>query len=243
MAQLKPASLRLSFALFIIPTLLLIVTTQAVMPWMEKQLGIANVLTWFLAGGILVFIPIFAASIIAFKAENKVQTVEAFCHRMRMHPMNREDWKWVGIGLLSAGLGSFFLLLIFTQLSNRVPGFHPLSTEAPFLHFHGFGPGKEWMLVYWVPFFFFNIFGEELWWRGYILPRQELHHGRYAWLVNGLFWTIFHISFGLDLMILLSPLMLIEPWIVQHRKNTWIGIWMHALFNGPIFIALALNWI
>ena len=32
----------------------------------------------------------------------------------------------------------------------------------------------------------FNIFGEELWWRGYILPRQELSHGRFTWVVHGL---------------------------------------------------------
>ena len=37
-----------------------------------------------------------------------------------------------------------------------------------------------------------NIGGEELWWRGIILPRQELAFGKWAWLVNGLLWDLFH---------------------------------------------------
>ena len=34
----------------------------------------------------------------------------------------------------------------------------------------------------------FNILGEELYMRGYILPRQVLTHGRWAWLVHGILW-------------------------------------------------------
>jgi membrane protease YdiL (CAAX protease family) len=35
---------------------------------------------------------------------------------------------------------------------------------------------------------FFNIAGEELWWRGYIFPRQEKTYGRWTWLIHGLLW-------------------------------------------------------
>ena len=38
----------------------------------------------------------------------------------------------------------------------------------------------------------FNIVGEELWWRGYIFPRQEKQHGRFTWVLHGLLWTLFH---------------------------------------------------
>ena len=241
MSQPKPMPLWLSFTLFIIPSVLLLFATQVVMPWLEQITGMLNVLTWFLAGGIFVFIPVFISTIIGFKLEKGLQTFDTFCQRMRMHPMNREDWKWVGMGLAGAFLGSGLLAGLFLLLSKWISDIQPLASSPPFLQFNGFPNGKEWMLIYWIPFFFFNIFGEELWWRGYILPRQELQHGKHAWLVNGLLWVVFHAAFGLDLMLIMLPLLLLQPWIVQKRKNTWIGIWIHALYNGPIFIAISLN--
>ena len=40
--------------------------------------------------------------------------------------------------------------------------------------------GKWWIVLGYLGGLFFNIFGEEFWWRGYILPRQELVMGKYA---------------------------------------------------------------
>lgn len=75
--------------------------------------------------------------------------------------------------------------------------FHP----SPFFHqfFNHFGP-RDFMGVpllgsWWVPVYYaslmlvFNIGGEELWWRGYVLPRQELAFGKLAWVVHGIFWS------------------------------------------------------
>jgi membrane protease YdiL (CAAX protease family) len=93
----------------------------------------------------------------------------------------------------------------------------------------------------WIPFFFFNIVGEELMWRGYILPRQELAFGRYAWVINALLWTVFHLFFGLHLLILLLPSLFIIPYTVYRRKKTLIGIITHALLNGPAFVFVALG--
>jgi membrane protease YdiL (CAAX protease family) len=43
--------------------------------------------------------------------------------------------------------------------------------------------GAWWILVYYaVVILVCNIGGEELWWRGYVLPRQELAFGRATWV-------------------------------------------------------------
>jgi len=57
-------------------------------------------------------------------------------------------------------------------------------------------PGEGWLFLAWLPYFFFNIVGEELLWRGYLLPRQvgvlgRVHDDRtYVWMecvkANGL---------------------------------------------------------
>ena len=96
----------------------------------------------------------------------------------------------------------------------------------------------NWTLV-WVSFvtLFFNIFGEELWWRGYILPRQELVHGGSTWIIHGALWTIFHaFKYWEIAAILLASLAL--SFVALKRKNTWPGIVTHLTINGlgPICI-------
>ena len=85
---------------------------------------------------------------------------------------------------------------------------------------------------------FFNIFGEELWWRGYVLPRQAKHFGKYACdLFHGLLWTLFHAFKWWDLIGLL-PVCLSLSYVAQRRQSTWPGNIAHLLFNGLGFIGL-----
>jgi membrane protease YdiL (CAAX protease family) len=76
-----------------------------------------------------------------------------------------------------------------------------------------------------------NIFGEELWWRGYILPRQELQLGRYTWLVHGILWAWFHV-FKWWTIPALMIVCLVAPFVAQKTKNTYPGIISHLIVNG-----------
>jgi membrane protease YdiL (CAAX protease family) len=99
---------------------------------------------------------------------------------------------------------------------------------------------------WWLPIFylfvvmFLNIFGEELWWRGFILPRQELAHGRWTWIIHGLLWTGFHIFWTPDLASLLSraPTYLALAFVCQRLANTWPGIIAHFVGNSPILLVI-----
>ena len=44
-------------------------------------------------------------------------------------------------------------------------------------------PGRYWLLAAWVPCWVLNIMGEEILWRGVMVPRQEAALGRRAWFV------------------------------------------------------------
>lgn len=85
--------------------------------------------------------------------------------------------------------------------------------------------------------------GEEMMWRGYILPRQELTHGEHTWLVHRLLWWMFHLSFGASLLLVLLPIIFIQSWVVQRRQNTWIGVLIHGTINGGGFLAISLGWV
>ena len=86
-----------------------------------------------------------------------------------------------------------------------------------------------------------NILGEELLWHGYLLPRNVVRFGPRAWILNGTGWLLFHLPFGLHLMLLLLPIVLIETWAVQKSGNTWVGVIIHSVVNGPAFVAIALG--
>jgi membrane protease YdiL (CAAX protease family) len=89
--------------------------------------------------------------------------------------------------------------------------------------------------------FFFNIFGEEMLWRGYILPRQEAAHGRGAWMVNAALWMLFHLCFGPFLIVILLPILVILPWAASKTGNTSTALLVHGLLNGPMFVLVALG--
>lgn len=100
-------------------------------------------------------------------------------------------------------------------------------------------PDRYWILLLWLPYWVLNIMGEEVLWRGVILPRQEIVFGKNARIINGLGWTIFHITFGWQLLLTMLPILFILPFVVQKTRNSWTGIVIHGVINGPSFIAIA----
>ena len=85
---------------------------------------------------------------------------------------------------------------------------------------------------------FFNIVGEEILWRGYIQNRLGK---KYSWILISALWIIFHLPFGIGLAVMIMPICFIIPYTFNKTKNTSIGIFVHALYNGPIFVAIALG--
>ncbi len=49
------------------------------------------------------------------------------------------------------------------------------------------------VLTYFVITLVFNIFGEEIYYRGYLLPRMRGVFGRWDWIANGVLFTLKHV--------------------------------------------------
>ena len=127
-----------------------------------------------------------------------------------------------------------------------------LFDASGFYHefFDHFGPkdfmgiplhGAWWILVYYaVVILVCNIGGEELWWRGYLLPRQELAHGRAAWLVHGALWAAFHLFFQETLwdLVRMLPTCCALSFVAQHRRSTWPGVFGHTFGNSPLLLLI-----
>jgi membrane protease YdiL (CAAX protease family) len=97
--------------------------------------------------------------------------------------------------------------------------------------------GNWWLLVGYLVYVFLNVFGEELWWRGYILPRQELAFGKWTWVVHGIFWNLFHSFFYWDLIALL-PGCLALAFVAHKSRSTWPGIIAHFAYSLPGLIVI-----
>jgi membrane protease YdiL (CAAX protease family) len=188
---------------------------------------------WFLAASAVLFGPLLLTAILLLYGERRTGRSGPWRTRLWLQPMNGGDWLWAAAGfatvaVLTGGIGT--ALMAFADGSK----FHP-----SFMAFEPLGPGRYWILGAWLPFFVLNILGEEFLWRGVVLPRQEVAFGRRAWVVNGILWLLFHVTFPWQVLVTLVPITLILPYIVQRRRNIWAGVIIHAGFGGTGFLALA----
>lgn len=97
------------------------------------------------------------------------------------------------------------------------------STEGQdFLHGDPVAPAVIVLLL-----FFNTVAGEELLFRGLLLPRMQGAFGRWAWLANGLLFSAYHLHMPWAMpAVVLDALWLAYP--VQRWRSAWLGILVHS---------------
>ena len=185
------------------------------------------------------FLPLFLLTFILLKKDGYLLNWQTLTKRLRLHKITLKDLLWIIIGMIVCSLISVIVIWIWSLLSdsynlNELKGMSPIKIY-PLI-------GKERFAIILLPiFYFFNYFGEELLWRGYILPRQELTHGKYAWIINAGLHLIFHLSFSIKALIFFIPFMLLMPYITYKRKTTYPSIIIHILLGAPTQLLIALG--
>lgn len=212
--------------------LLLAGATHLALPALARATGWEPVIWWFLLGALVVFGPLLLVALRLLRGES-LEGVDIVRDRLRFRAMDAGDWTWA--------LGALLAIGILTVLAERLQPliFGDVVVTPAFLPFEPLGPGRYWILAAWLPFFALNVLGEEILWRGVVLPRQEAALGAQAWLANAAGWLLFHAAFGLHLLVMLLPILLILPWVAQRRRNSWVAVVIHAGLNGPGFLAVA----
>jgi len=198
------------------------------LPFIETLFVVNGAVYWFVVGYCL-FIPIFISAVLLVRKEGN-RGFNEILSALGVRKLSKRDWKYAiaGLGLAFLGTGVVFGgAAIFGMELETTPWFMEMSS------FVGI---EQLLLLVWLPMFFFNIVGEELLWRGYVQNRM-----RSKWLLCSLLWLGFHLPFGLDLMIMLIPVIIIIPYCFYKTQNTLVGIFIHGVFNGPVFIAIALG--
>ena len=193
---------------------------------------------------------LFALAFGSVQAEDVPMTARAFTDRFRLR---RLTWRQLGLTVLGfAAAVVISMLLAPTQgwLLRQFPALQPPDSFPPLMNpllQSAQGPVviTAWMglvavgnwgyAVLTLLLFFFNIFGEELYWRGVLLSRQELVHGRHTWLVHGLMWNLFHLPFYPWYLVYGLPITLVVSFVAQKTGNTWTTIILHGLANVTMY--------
>jgi membrane protease YdiL (CAAX protease family) len=232
-SNLEKMGLVPSFSIFIAAAALLFLGTNYLIPYLSDTTRQEPVAFWFLVAGLGIFLPLIITAAVILKKEGCLFKPGFLHRRLRFKAMNAGDWLWcLGALVIIGALSS----LLMRGIDFITGGF---DHSPPFMSFEPLTPGRYWILALWLPYWVLNIIGEEVLWRGVMLPRQQKALGKWAWAVHGLGWGLFHIAFGWQLLVTLLPILFILPYVVQRRGNTWLGVIIHAAINGPSFIAIA----
>ena len=246
--RLKLMPLWLSFILFGVPGVVIYWGMYYGAPLLLKN-GIPLVISFALLSipGVLLLI----VSLAAYRLDGYGWNWVQFKDRFRLHSIKGRDWFWIiGIFLICSlsdqtlqVIGKWLATIPLFALPDYLPApFNPLKDiHLPLTDFLGAPIRGNWgILALWIPLNLFSMIGEEFLWRGYILPRQELTHGKWAWVVNGLMWAfLIHASMKWHYIGML-PSMLLTPWLAQRMKNTSASALIHIGGNVILFWMLLL---
>lgn len=243
----RPLPLRQAFLYFGVPGLAFFVCF-----WVGVPALTAAGLSEFAAFLWALMIPsalLLGAAVVALRSEGWPLTGSSLRQRFRYRRMTRREWLWTGgaVGVVMLGFG------LLTAITNVLIGnglipipadvasvLDPRASSEELLDGYGGVIVGRWELgALYLAALFFNIVGEELWWRGYILPRQELAHASHAWLANGLLWAGFHFFKWWEILALLAVTLTIA-FISQRLKNNTPALIVHSVFNGISFVAFVL---
>ncbi|APH05170.1 CPBP family intramembrane glutamic endopeptidase [Bacillus weihaiensis] len=244
-AKIKPMGLGRSVIFFGIPGLILYSFIYYGVPYMNS-INVPLIVSFPLAlYGFLGML--FFASLIGYKLEGNPNTLEGLKKRFRLQRMNWKMWlmalgTFILISLLE-GLLSFTSIILASISIFSPPSILPtfidpfIELTFPFKEFMGTPLfGNWWIICLWFICLLCNILGEEFWWRGYILPRQELVFGDKAWIVNGFLWLFLFHAFLKWNYIVLMPTCFIIPYLAQKKKSTWLAVVIHGIGNAMFFI-------
>lgn len=221
--------------IFIICTAYFFLLLFTLLPFLKSNFSMNSAVYWFITGYFL-FIPLFVFAIIMVNNEGN-RGIKQITRALNIKPFTKRDWAYAVVGLLlvivctGVIFGSSFLL-------HKCFGMRLLTTTPWFIEVQPFQGIEKLLLLIWLPMFFFNIVGEEILWRGYIQDRLE---SKYSWLLCAFLWLLFHLPFGIDLMIMAIPAIIIIPYTFYKTHNTLVAIFIHGIYNGPIFVAIALG--
>jgi membrane protease YdiL (CAAX protease family) len=133
-------------------------------------------------------------------------------------------------------------LIVLFAAEELLPAL-PIPAGRDFATFLESGTGQAffhgswgWFALVVVMGLFNTVLGEELLFRGFLLPRMRGRFGRADWLANGVLFALYHVHVPWVIpMTLLDSICLALP--TRRYRSAWMGIAVHS--TQTVFISLA----
>ena len=242
-ATIKPIRFSTSLVIFLGAAILFLIIERVIIPFLNEQ-G-ASQLIQFLTY-ISPFSLFFFGAFYGYRKEGNPWKWKAIITRFRYKPIKGKMWLWT-ILIVAVDTSTYLAVYQFAySFVKKIHDFFPTSEVVmAFMNngktFAGYTvQGNYWLIGLYLLLYFTNVVGEEVLWRGYLWPKQELTHGKYTWVVHGLLWTSFHL-FAPYNAIMVLPGALFMSYITQRIQNNTIFLISHATLNGIPFVMLIIK--
>lgn len=240
----KPLSGAKSILYFLIPALLFRLSIYNLQPLLLRN-GITPFWAFLISFGIPLAL-LLTATFILINNENSIQSWK---HRLRLRPLTVKQLLFcllvfiagfVLTGLLAPTAKWIASITTFSPPSFLPDVVNPLKAADSLTMREFMGvpiKGNFWIIALYALFLFFlNIGGEELYFRGYVLPRMEAGMGKKAWWIHGLLWSAFHLPIYPWSLFYLLPTTLSVSFAAYKLQNTVASYIVHALGNGLLVL-------
>jgi Type II CAAX prenyl endopeptidase Rce1-like len=207
---------------FGIPTVLIALGFLVLLPALQGQ-SMSRMVAFTLVD--VVFVGGLApAALIAMALEGRPLNWVSVRTRLRLKPITNANWNWLLFGIL-AFVGTYYAGIWLVGTLVKQFGLTFPDTTYPV------DAGSTLNRVLWFVNIVVGLVSEELWWRGYVLPRQELVHGQRTWILHGLLWALVHVGYSGWFSIALVIPSLVLSFIAQGLRSTSPGLAMQAVLN------------
>lgn len=248
----KTQGLLLTLATFILTSMLITCSIYLLIPFIMATYKLSFAVT-YLGCFYIPFVLLFLLALVLYKAEGNLFTPHNFTERFRLHKIDRKTAIWLGVFFIIILIGYFAAAFLSQLISDNisflsVPDFFPagLNHNKELVKGYFFDielKGKWWFALIYFIGWFFNIFGEELLFRGFLLPLNEKSFGKQAWIFQGILWGFWHLYWFWQFIPLTIFVSLPLLFVTQKTKNTWVAIIIHGLLNFvPLVYIISQIW-
>jgi membrane protease YdiL (CAAX protease family) len=233
--NLKPISLWQSLLIFVGCGGVAATLFVFVHPWLTRNGW--NSQDAMMINGAALFGFLLILSLLFYLNENRSLTWSEVKLRFRIRKISKKFWLLVAVGVLFVDLT--YIGLQFT--SGPIVELMPEWLKAGHRVDESADPSGNYLtLVLFSALILLNVVSEEFLWRGYLLPRQELQHGKNTWWIHGIQWTCFHWFKPWDLLAIL-PGALVYGWLCTKTQSMIPGLVLHLGLNGLGIFLMAIR--
>ncbi len=233
--NLKPMPLWQSWMLFLVAGGVAGVLFTVGMPWL-MELGYRSDDALLLTAAVLSSFLI-ALTVVLYVSEGRSMSWMEMKRRFRIKNITAKYWLLVALGVLVVDLSYIGLQITRGPIAELMPEWLKAPHRVDDTVSHS---GDYLRLVLFAGLIVLNVVSEELLWRGYILPRQELQHGRHTWWIHGVQWTCFHLFKPWDVVAIL-PGALVYGWLATRTRSLIPGLVLHFGLNGLGVVLLTIQ--